>query len=410
MRATSTRRWPRRLPPAGAPIPLRSVMLSAMPPRRSTSNMAELLTSSTGLGHWIGLNSGRGALTVSLLALGKLRPGCQEVVVPAYTSYSVAAAVVRAGFRLHPCDIDPETLGLSPKHLERVLSPDTLAVLSHHLYGIPSRQREIMTIATDHAVPVIEDAAQAMALHCVTRPAWPTAHVLIFSLSRGKSLPAAGGGLIGTQWEQLANECRRVVRMLAPEPRSSGVRRILEAGLLSAFIHPSLYWLPASLPQLKLGASIYDPGFPLGPLTGFQERLALRLLPELGTLQERRRHTALRLREGIASLPAGDRFWVLWPMDDDVAQADFLRLPVLVRHRRVRDCLVSALDRRGLGAISGYPNAVTDLPALKGHMVASPDCPVARRMGEQLFTLPTHSWVTDEVHDEILEVLDQCRS
>jgi dTDP-4-amino-4,6-dideoxygalactose transaminase len=399
-------------------------MQSALPGSGSALGLAELLASRTEMDNWIGLSSGRAALTVSLLALGRLRPGCHEVVVPAYTSYSVAAAVVRAGFRLRCCDIDSETLGLSPKDLERILSPDTLAVVSHHLYGIPCRQREIMTAAADHAVPVIEDAAQAMGLHCLSRPAWPAAHALIFSLSRGKSLPAAGGGLIGTNWEQLARECRRVVAMMTSEDGKGpllgrmrsistmvgGLRAVVETGLLSLFIHPSLYWLPASLPQLRLGASIFDATFPLGPLTGFQERLAARLLPKLGTLQEQRRHTAVQLREGIATLPSGDRFWVFWPQDDDVARADFLRLPVLVRHQHLRDRMVAELAARGLGAISGYPQALMDLPELRGHMAASTDCPVARRMSEQLFTLPTHRWVTNGVHDEILGVLDQCSS
>lgn len=272
-----------------------------------------------------------------------------------------------------------------------------------------------MAVAADHAVPVVEDAAQGMGLHCLSRPSWPTAQALIFSLSRGKSLPAAGGGLIGTDWDELAIQCRRVERMMFAETKPvaclTGVRSIIESTLSSLFIHPSLYWVPAAIPQLKLGASIYDPSFPISPLTDFQQRLATRLLPRLGTLREGRRRTARRLCDGIASLRSCEQFWVVWPEQENASQsAEFLRLPILMRQQSQRDRVVSELGRLGLGVSAGYPEALCDLLELRDHLAVEADCPVARQISRQLFTLPTHCWVTNRIHGEILEVLDRCSS
>jgi perosamine synthetase len=254
-----------------------------------------------------------------------------------------------------------------------------------------------------------------MGLHCLSRPSWPQAQALIFSLSRGKSLPAAGGGLIGTNWEEFASQCRAVVTMMSASTstaqRRTAGRAIIESTLSSLCIRPFLYWLPASIPHLKLGASIYDPSFRIGPLAGFQERLATRLLPRLRTLQEVRLQIARRLRDGIASLRAGDQFWVVWPKQEPpLGAAEFLRLPILARQQSQRDRIVSELGRCGLGVSAGYPEALCDLQELRKHLVAQADCPVARQISRQLFTLPTHCWVTNPIQEEILGVLEQCHT
>jgi len=407
----------RTLPPAGAPIALRAVVASAIPGWKSDgqqcdrtgrlrTSLAGSLVRRTGFTNWVGVSSGRAALTVSLMALSRLRPGCHEVVLPAYTSYSVAAAVVRAGMRLRLCDIEPETLGLSPKRLEQLVTPETLAVVSNHLYGIPCRQRQIADVAARHAVPVIEDAAQAMGFHYLRRPEWSPSQAVIFSLSRGKALPAAGGGLIGTNWPELAAESSTVLETV--DSHTGRLEAVLEAALMSVFLRPSLYWLPASLPFLKLGRSLYDPTFRIASLNPFQERLAWRLITTLPDLQRIRRHNAQRFRESIATLPNASQFWVIWPQPGHDDMADFLRLPVLARNRLSRDKLLTELSRLRVGASTGYPKPLSQLPELHRYLVGAADCPTARDIAGQLFTLPTHVWVTDRVREDIMGVLAQC--
>src|SRR5205807_500594 len=115
----------RRLPPAGGPISYRAIFSSMRQSVKAAITdhsryqsgcalcdaLSQRLTVGIGPQHWVLTNSGRSALSLILMALRARRPQCNEVVIPAYTSYSVPAAVVRAGLRVRLCDIEPQTLG-----------------------------------------------------------------------------------------------------------------------------------------------------------------------------------------------------------------------------------------------------------------------------------------------------------
>jgi perosamine synthetase len=361
------------------------------------------LTRSSGRRYWIPVSSGRAALSLSLKALHRLRPDCDEVVIPAYTSYSVPAAVVRAGLRVRLCDVEMETLGLFPKALEYTFTSKTLCVVPNHLYGVPCQIKSICEMARERQVPVVEDAAQAMGALSGGRPIGSFGDVTIFSLSRGKCLPAAGGGLIGTDDEALSEQCRRLLENGERQRRKPvGVGAALKTALLAIFIRPSLYWMPAALPFLKLGRSIYDPVFPIGPLSRFQEALAGRLLSTLEELRDVRQTNAVRLREAMGEVSG---CLVIWPRMDD--QGAFLRFPVLVRPA-ARAAVLCELKRQGLGAMEGYPLPLSEVPGIRPHLAGpDQDFPNARELSRQLMSLPTHPWVSPADIAGMTEVLKQ---
>jgi len=400
------RAW-RVLPPVGGTIPLRVVFdallvsVAAKKPERPT--LGELLIKRTDVKHWIYTNSGRSALSVVLMTLRELYPDRDEVVIPAYTSYSVPAAVVRAGLRVRLCDVEMETLGLSPKALGQAITSKTLCVVPNHLYGVPCQIKAICETARERHVPVLEDAAQAMGATSGGQAIGSFGDVAIFSLSRGKCLPAAGGGLIGTNDETLAERCRRLSENAERQVRKPiGLGAALETVLIALFIRPSLYWMPASLPLLKLGRSIYDPAFPIGPLSRFQEALAGRLLSAFEELRDVRQKNALRLREAMGDVP---RCVVIWPRTDD--QGAFLRVPVLLRPA-TRGAVLCELKREGLGAIEGYPLPLSEVPGIRPHLAGpDQDFPNARELSRQLMSLPTHPWVSSADIAGITEVLKQ---
>src|SRR5207253_904906 len=86
----------RLVPPAGAPLPARSVLPSVLPGLGNRRGFAELLAARLGAQNPFLVSSGRAALTILLKAL---RQGSdrREVVIPAYTCFSVPSAVARAG-------------------------------------------------------------------------------------------------------------------------------------------------------------------------------------------------------------------------------------------------------------------------------------------------------------------------
>lgn len=400
-------RW---LPPTAGMTSVRDVLVALRTAHSSAQGevgLADRLRARIGCKYWVLTNSGRSALTIVLMALRERRPGRDEVVIPAYTSYSVPAAVVRAGLRVRLCDVEMETLGISPKELERTITARTLCVALSHLYGVPCQIKVVCEVARDHRVPIVEDAAQAMGVRCMSQPVGTLGDVGLFSLSRGKSLPAAGGGLIGTNDQSLARKCEEIVEHAQPSgkgPGRIGFHSAVEATLMSIFIRPSLYWLPASLSFLKLGASIYDPNFQIAPMSRFQETLAARLLSGLGELQAIRVRNAVRLGQAMAEFKG---IWVIWPKEGETG--GFLRLPILLRDLAARDRVLTELKQQGLGATRGYPSPLSEIPDLRPRLM-SPDeeYPVARQISEQLVTLPTHPWVRERDIQKIVEVVRQC--
>lgn len=395
------------LPPVGAPIAFTSILASLWDSIRGIADRGDdallrRLTNMTGLQYWVFTNSGRAALSTILMALHARRPECDEVIIPAYTSYSVPAAVVRAGLKIRLCDVEGETLGLDPDVLKTCITPRTLCVLPHHLYGLPSRIAAATDIAKVHGLPLIEDAAQGLGITCQGQSGGSHGAVGIFSLSRGKNLPAAGGGVIGTNNPEIAEACRRTV---GRPSRTFGlpIREAVNTSVMAAFIRPALYWLPASLPFLKLGQSWFEPTFDVSRMSEFQYALFNRLLPNLQTLQRLRREQAVRLREALAGAP----LQFLWPRQGD--EGAFLRAPVIVRDRVAKEQILSELQRRALGATEGYPLALSHLPQLRPYMAAlASGCPKAEWISERLITLPTHHWVTDSHRRTIAEVVMRC--
>lgn len=400
---TATQGRLRRLPPIAGWIPAHALIgaVAATVHRAfEEEQLTRALRHLTGLPHWAYAVSGRAALTVVLEACRERRPDRTEVVIPAYTSYSVPAAVVRAGLTLRLCDVEPATLGLDPAALERAITPRTLCVLAHHLYGLPSKIGVIVDAARRCGVPVIEDAAQGLGIVCGGRPGGASGDVGLFSASRGKTLPGAGGGLIGTQDEDLAGRCRRILAARTPRPGRE-VYCMVETALMASCIHPAAYWLPASMPFLKLGQSIFDPAFELTRMAGFQQALFRRLLPTEPQLRRCRHDHAVALCRTL-----GDRLTCLMPSNGD--RGGFLRLPVLAATSTLRDRLLRSLSVAGLGATRGYPLALSLLPSLRPWLAATDACPTAEWISERLLTLPTHPWVTDGDREQMRELVRQC--
>ncbi len=388
------------LPPVGGLLSQRVILQSLIETITggdTAQSLPRALSAQTGLRYWVFTNSGRSALSLLFLSLKNLHPERDEVVIPAYTSYSVPAAVVRAGLRVRLCDIELETLGPSPKELERAITSRTLCVVPNHLYGIPCQIQTLCDIARAYEVPVIEDAAQALGIRCAGQPAGSFGDAALFSLSRGKPLPAAEGGIIGTNSEILATSCQR---LLMQNPGHRGFYAAVETALLALFIRPSLYWIPASLPFLHIGASIYDPTFPIAPMSPFQQTLAAHLFPSLEHLQRIRQENAQRLRHALAFC---QELQFIWPKEGD--QGGFLRLPILLKTSERRDKLLNDLKRYGLGAMEGYPAPLSDIANLQKHVVnAEEPFPNAWHVSQQLLTLATHAWVSDSVIEHIAEI------
>jgi dTDP-4-amino-4,6-dideoxygalactose transaminase len=156
-----------------------------------------------GVGHVVGVANGTDAITIALRALG-VQPG-DEVVVPSFTFYATAEAVVTAGARPVFCDVDRDTRNVTPDTVRAALSSLTKAIVAVDLFGCPAPVPELRALG----LPILEDAAQAAGASLDSRMAGALGDVATFSFYPSKNLGCFGdGGAIATDDENIAELAR----------------------------------------------------------------------------------------------------------------------------------------------------------------------------------------------------------
>jgi dTDP-4-amino-4,6-dideoxygalactose transaminase len=156
--------------------------------------------------HVIGVANGTDAITIALRALG-VRPG-DEVVVPSFTFYATAEAVVNAGARPVFCDVDRETRNVTVETVRAALTTRTTAIVAVDLFGCPAPVPELRELG----LLVLEDAAQAAGARYHGQMAGALGDAATFSFYPSKNLGCFGdGGAIATDDDAVA-ELARVLR------------------------------------------------------------------------------------------------------------------------------------------------------------------------------------------------------
>lgn len=159
----------------------------------------------------IGVANGLDALTLTLRAwkeLGKLKDG-DEVIVQANTYIASILAITENN--LTPVLVEPNdtTFNLCPNTVKKAITPKTRVILPVHLYGQISPMPELMKIAQESDLLVLEDCAQAHGAAINGKKAGSWGHAGAFSFYPGKNLGALGdAGAVTTNDEELAKTIR----------------------------------------------------------------------------------------------------------------------------------------------------------------------------------------------------------
>ena len=367
-------------PPAETKIPLTAIFSSFF---SLGCDFEKTLCNYLQIKHCILGNSGRALLALLLAALKKKDGGVRnEVLIPGYTCYSVAASVAKAGLKIRVYDMDPQTLEPDLDCLRSAVSSKILAIVSQHLFGIPTPIDGLKEITQEAGANFIEDVAQAFGATLNGRPLGTMGDFGFYSFGRGKPLPlGCGGALIGKDLEILSE--------LDLKPKNKGYGSLMASFVSQIMSKPSFYWIPEILP-IGLGETIFVPGFEVAAMPHLYQRLAEKSMAVLDDLNTHRSNIANVYNKVF------DHECVI-PVPDKSTPVN-LRFPLMAGSGPI------PAELKRLGVRRMYPKAIAAEETIKPYLPIDPvPTPGAAQIAQKLITLPTHLGITENLAKEIAQ-------
>ncbi len=314
----------------------------------------------------VGCGNGTDALALALRALD-VGPGASVVTV-SHTAVATVAAIEMVGATPVLIDIEPDHYTMDPKELAAVLThppagvPPIRAVIPVHLYGQPAALEAIAAACRRHAVPVVEDCAQAHGATIAGRKVGTFTEAATFSFYPTKNLGALGdGGMVATQDAKLAAD----------------IAALRQYGWRSHYISDAV-----------------------GVNSRLDELQAAILRVKLGHLdaQNARRQTIAGMYDaalqGTSLTPPARR--------DGVGHVFHL----YVVRTRDRPAVQQRLREAGIGTGIHYPSPVHLQPAYRGRLPLGPShCRATEIAAEQVLSLPIYPELTDSQVAQVCEAL-----
>jgi dTDP-4-amino-4,6-dideoxygalactose transaminase len=326
----------------------------------------------------------------------------RPVALPAYGCFDLATAADGAESSVVLYDLDLRTLGPDDCSLRRALEKEPVAIVAAHLYGHPVDMRRVAELARSADAVVIEDAAQAAGGRLHGDPLGSFGSLTVLSFGRGKGTTAGAGGALLAH-DEAGDRVIAWATARLPGP-SAGVREAVSLVAQWMLGRPSVYWLPAALPFLRLGETIYrEPSAPAA-LSGAAAGALACALRDGRTELVRRRTNAERL---LACARSSRGIRVVEVVEG--AEPGYLRLPL-----RTSEPLEAAQMRAlaAFGVAAGYPKPLKELRPFVERVVNDGDAlDGARELAATLITLPTHGrlrhsdvvtlehWLQSSTHD-----------
>jgi len=247
--------------------------------------------------HAIPVSSGRMGMKLILESLELNK--ADEVIIPAYTLKDLINLIQSLGLIPVPADIHPETFNIDPNSVAQRITNKTRVILATHLFGTPCQIDNIMQIARDKSIFVIEDCAHSIGAQFNGRKTGCFGDASFFSFETIKPVNAYGGGMVVTNDEGLARQIRQ--KIIYCENTS----RIPIKKVMGAFLENLILPTPLSFPALYLLASepwdkimynfyrkIQKSAGQIHPLTDFQAFIGLEKLKTLESRIFQRRKRA----------------------------------------------------------------------------------------------------------------------
>jgi dTDP-4-amino-4,6-dideoxygalactose transaminase len=311
----------------------------------------------------VATSNGTTALHSALLAHG-VGPG-DEVITTPFTFIASANTVIYCGAKPVFADIG-EDFNLDPSKIAAAITPKTKAILPVHLYGNPCAMKQILEIAGERGIAVIEDACQAHGAEVSGRRAGSLGSAGCFSFYPTKNMTSGEGGMVVTSDEGVAERCRML--------RSHGSRE--------RYRHEAL-------------------GFNYR-LTDINAAIGLEQLKKLEGFNAARISNARTLNEALSG--AGG---IALPEARAGTRHVFNQYTVRVKPEfgLSRDALAGKLKEEGIGTGIYYPLTVPQQELYRNLGLSGGSFPNAERAAKEVLSLPVHPGVGVEGLKKVAEAV-----
>jgi perosamine synthetase len=311
----------------------------------------------------IATSSGTSALQVALAAAG-IKEGDRVITTP-FTFIATSNSILYCGAKPIFCDIEEDTFNIDPVKIREIVEreKDVKAILLVHLYGHPCDMDEIMNIVREYNLILVEDCAQAHGCYYDGKHVGNFGVSGTFSFYPTKNMTTAEGGLIITNISDINNRSRFI--------REHGMS----------------------------GAGAYDYSM-LGynyRMTNIEAAIGLAQMEKLDGFNRARAANAKYFNENLKDLE-----WLKIPVVKEKAVHCYHQYTLKVRDR---ERFTKHLQDNGVGFKVFYPALIQDAPMYRDMGYTGDDCPVARRMCDEVVSIPVHPSLKQEDLEKIVSVI-----
>jgi dTDP-4-amino-4,6-dideoxygalactose transaminase len=339
--------------------------------RAAAKQFAALL----GIRHVLLTTSCTHALELAMMVL-RLRPG-DEVIVPSFTFVSTTNCILRAGGRVVFADILPDTLTIDPAEIKERLTPNTRAILPVVYAGVAPRMDQIMEIARQRTLTVVEDAAQGVGALYRGRPVGTIGAMGCFSFHETKNYSTGEGGAFVTDSEEFLQRAEII--------REKGTnRKQFLQGLVDKYT-----WV-------DVGSSFLPP-----------DTVGAMLLSQLA--KRERIHTARRaiFERYIEDFsPLAARGLLVLPTLPPEAETNYHIFHVLLNDAATRNRAIEYFRSRDIGTTFHYlPLHLSPMGRALGY--SEGDFPVTESVSGRLLRLPIYPALTAEEQAHVIATMKE---
>jgi perosamine synthetase len=331
-----------------------------------------------GVKHAFSMNSCTSALHLAVEGLGITG----EVILPSFTFVASANAIVTGGARPVFADIEYDTCNIDPESIERMITPETQAIMPVHYAGQSANMTAIKSIADKNGMHIIEDSAETIGGKHHGHMTG-TFGIGCFSFYPTKNLTTGEGGMLTTNDDDLAQKVK---------------------ALLAHGIDKTTYEREDKEKSWFRSASLIGYNFRLSNILAAIGVEQLKKLPEMN--KKRRSHSA-RLTQALHEIPGIEP-----PVEREGNKHVYQMYTVRV-DPKIRDTFVLELNQRGIGASIHFYPPVHHMIPYRGEQFLKDQLPVTERVIREIVTLPMYPQLEDEdlsyMVDSVAETLSILR-